>query len=72
LIRESIGHAVSPQAIQSNIDRWGCLALMIDDISIGFRAGRGRVLCCEADGSVNVWEGMDQFGPVAAWHGGEL
>jgi hypothetical protein len=64
-LRDSLGHVAAPQPVVSAIDRWGCLGLMVDEITIGFRGGESGVMCEDPESGVCVWEGTDRRGPVA-------
>ena len=53
------GHGVAPQPIVSEIDRWGCLGLVIEEVSIGFRGQDSGAFCLDPHNGVQVFEGLD-------------
>ena len=59
------GSAAAPQAFVSEVDRWGCLGLVVDEVAIGFRGGEAGMLCVDPERGVCVWEGIDRRGPLA-------
>lgn len=59
------GSVASPHATVSEVDRWGCLGLVVDEIAVGFRGGESGSLCLDPERGVCVWEGIDRKGPVA-------